>query len=118
MFDIVRSAVLGILLVLVSAMSAGAAQLIMIDNKACPYCRQWNKEVGATYSKSPLGRIAPLRRVYAHKRWPSDLSGIQRDSFTPTFILVDDGQEVGRIRGYLNKEWFWANLKRFAADIR
>jgi len=30
--------------------------------------------------------------------------------FTPTFILVDDGREVGRIEGYPGEDFFWGLL--------
>jgi len=118
MSDLVRSAATAILFVLSSAVSAGAAQLIMIDDKGCPYCRQWNREVGATYSANPLGRIAPLRRVYGYKSWPADLKHIGGDNFTPTFILIDKGREIGRFHGYLGKEWFWNRLRRLQAKLK
>ena len=99
-----------------SGMAASAAQLVMIDSKSCAYCARWNREVGATYSGTALGKAAPLRRVDARGRWPADLKGISPDYFTPTFVLIEDGKEVGRIRGYTGKDWFWTHLRRFAAD--
>ena len=96
---------------------AWSAQLIMIDSKGCVYCARWNKEVGTDYSTSALGQIAPLRRVDARGKWPSELKGVGRDYFTPTFVLIHGGKEIGRIRGYTGKDWFWSHLLRFAAPI-
>ena len=35
---------------------------------------------------------------------------MRRVSFTPTFILVQDGVEVGRIEGYPGEDFFWGLL--------
>jgi hypothetical protein len=32
--------------------------------------------------------------------------------FTPTFVLVADGREVGRITGYPGEDFFWGLLQR------
>ena len=31
--------------------------------------------------------------------------------YTPTFVLAEDGQEVGRIEGYPGDEFFWVRLE-------
>lgn len=106
------SSIVASFVLVASAMAADAAQLVMIDSKACVYCARWNKEVGSIYANTPEGRIAPLRRV-TYRNWPSDLRHIRREPSTPTFILVDNGKEVARIRGYASKEWFWKHLRSF-----
>ena len=35
-----------------------------------------------------------------------------RPVFTPTFVLVEDGKELGRIEGYAGDEFFWFLLGR------
>jgi hypothetical protein len=32
--------------------------------------------------------------------------------FTPTFVLVDEGREIGRIEGYPGEDFFWGLLER------
>ena len=64
-------------------------------------------EIAPGYAKSDEGRIAPLRRVDINDDIPADLSGIPVERFTPTFVLVENGEEVGRIRGYPGSEFFW-----------
>jgi len=39
--------------------------------------------------------------------WPEDYAFINPASVTPTFILVEDGEEVDRIVGYPGDEHFW-----------
>ncbi|NGX99515.1 MAG: thioredoxin family protein, partial [Candidatus Afipia apatlaquensis] len=38
--------------------------------------------------------------------------------FTPTFIVVDNGREIGRITGYSNDNAFWGLLDALAAKLQ
>ena len=40
----------------------------------------------------------------------------RRVLFTPTFILVKDGQEMGRIEGYPGQDFFWGLLEMMLKD--
>ena len=87
-----------------------AAELIMLEEHGCPWCDRWDEEVGPTYSKTTEGKRAPLRRINIHKRLPKDLRFLNKGRYTPTFILVSGGREVGRIRGYPGEDFFWGYL--------
>ncbi|NNG03886.1 MAG: thioredoxin fold domain-containing protein [Inquilinus sp.] len=89
---------------------ATAAELVMFESAGCPYCRAWDREIGAIYPLSDLAAAAPLRRVDIDAERPSDLAGIDAIVFTPTFVLFDDGREVGRITGYIGEYQFWGLL--------
>ncbi len=84
-----------------------AAELIMFEQAGCVWCAKWNKEIAPAYAKSAEGKIAPLRRVDIHAPMPEDLAGIRVERFTPTFVLVENGEEIGRMRGYTGDEFFW-----------
>jgi thioredoxin-related protein len=108
----------GILMLVLSVQSnALAAQLVMIDSKMCRHCAAFNRQVGSDYDKTKAGRKAPLRRVSILRKWPSDLAGVKRTTFTPVFILVDQGREVGRFYGFIDAATFYADvnnlLRRF-----
>lgn len=96
---------------------AFAAELVMYTRNGCPFCLRFEREVAPVYAKTPEGKAAPLRRV----ELPA--GGVRGDGLrepviaTPTFVLVDDGQEVGRITGYLNDDMFWGLLGRLVAVI-
>ena len=79
----------------------------MFEQAGCPWCERWNTEIAPIYPKTAEGKIAPLRRVDIFDPMPQDLSNIQPESFTPSFVLVNNGQEVGRIRGYAGETFFW-----------
>lgn len=89
---------------------ANAAQLIMLDEAGCPWCEMWEEEVGVVYHKTPEGKRAPLRRLNIHAPLPKELKFLVKGRYTPTFILVDQGREIGRIRGYPGEDFFWGHL--------
>jgi len=97
-----------------AALLSGAAvadtELVMVESQSCRWCAQWNAEIGTTYNKTPVGQIAPLRRIDIAKPIPADLIHIDLGRTTPIFILLAHGQEVGRVRGYPGKDLFWLLL--------
>ena len=107
-------------LVLLAALPAGtgmlwasplmAAELVMLEQPGCVWCKRFNDEIAPQYGKTEEGRTAPLRRVDITKPWPEDLASIARERLTPTFVLVHEGEEIGRLRGYPGDEFFWGLL--------
>lgn len=89
--------------------------LVMIEQHGCVYCTRWNAEVGPEYPITPEGRFAPLRRVNL-RNLPADLSFERRVVFTPTFVLMGDGVEVGRMEGYAGEDFFWGLLGRMLSQ--
>lgn len=83
--------------------------LLMAEEDGCYWCAKWNKEIADIYPKTLEGKTAPLRRYDLHGEAP-DVSFSQRVHFTPTFVLVQDGIEVGRIEGYPGEDFFWGLL--------
>ena len=67
---------------------------------AAIWCEVWDAEIGTVYHKTEEGRAAPLRRVYIDEPRPAGLEALQGVVYTPTFVLLDAGREVGRILGY------------------
>lgn len=104
-------------LVVLCAVAAGAYagqfQLLMFERDGCSYCRQWNEEIGPAYPKTAEGQAAPLQRLDIKAPLPSGVTLTGRSpAFTPTFVLLSDGIEVGRIEGYAGDEFFWVLLDR------
>ncbi len=98
------------LIVLAPSQFASAAQLVMFEQFGCEWCDVWNEEISEIYPKTEEGQRAPLRRVDLHAERPSDLTEIKAVRFTPTFVLVEDGREIGRIQGYPGEDFFWGLL--------
>lgn len=108
-----------IMFVCVSATPArvSAAELLMMEAAACEWCEKWDEEIGVVYGKTKEGRRAPLKRLDIHDPMPAAYSQIRRANFSPTFILVDNGEEIGRIRGYPGEDFFWPMLHQLLAKL-
>jgi len=85
-----------------------AAEMIMFEQPGCAWCKRFNEEIAPAWSKTEQGKRAPLRRVNIHDAVPADLAEIPVERFTPTFVLVDNGREIARLRGYPGDQFFWA----------
>ncbi|MFX7825117.1 thioredoxin family protein, partial [Acinetobacter baumannii] len=53
-----------------------------------------------------------LRRVNLDNGQPRDMALTLPVRFTPTFVLIDQGREVGRITGYMAAGMFWGLLAK------
>ena len=87
-----------------------AAELVMFESHGCEWCELWNEEIGAIYGKTSEAKIIPLRRVDIGGDRPSDLKHLGGLVYTPTFIVMQKGKEVGRIIGYPGEDFFWQLL--------
>lgn len=83
--------------------------LYMAEEHGCMWCERWTEELGAIYPKTAEGQTAPLVRYDLHNETPNIVLS-KSVHFTPTFILVSDGIEVGRIEGYPGEDFFWGLL--------
>lgn len=100
------------------AQGEGGAAFVFLERHDCPYCRRWLREVGPAWNASDLGRRAPLRRIdLGRDPLPPDLAFLRGTVFTPTFVLVKDGQEIGRIIGYQGETLFWQAAEALVAKL-
>ena len=88
----------------------------MAEEHGCLWCERWNEEISHIYPKTREGKTAPLVRYDLYGDAPEDVIFARRVHFTPTFILVQDGIEVGRIEGYPGEDFFWGLLTMLFDD--
>ncbi len=84
--------------------------LLMAEETGCAWCERWNREIAEIYPKTPEGRAAPLRRFDKSDGAPVEISLARPVAFTPTFILINNDVEMGRIEGYPGEDFFWGLL--------
>lgn len=110
---VLRSCVFVLLLPFPSgAAQEGRVELVMFEQALCDWCERWDEEIGGIYARTAEGKAAPLRRVDIHADRPEDLEDVRGIAFTPTFVLVEDGEEIGRIAGYPGEDFFWPMLEK------
>ena len=104
-------------LLFVSTLPAAAAELLMLHQPGCGWCERFEAEIGEAYPNTSEGAAAPLRRVDITKPWPADLNGIAPERFTPSFVLVEGGKEIARLRGYPGDQFFWFLVDEMLAKL-
>ena len=95
--------------------ASARAVLVMIGDPGCPYCARWEREVAPGYIASEDGKLAPLVR---RNRGAPDIAFIERVVYSPTFVMLVGGREVGRIIGYAGADLFWMQLAGLMEDVR
>jgi thioredoxin-related protein len=104
-------------LALVASNAVQAAELVMFETAGCAWCAKWHAEVGPGYAKSTEGQRAPLR---THKMEDAANAGVALTTpvtMSPTFVLTDQGREVGRIIGYPGADFFWGLLDQLMKKL-
>ena len=91
---------------------AEGIELIMVERDGCVYCQQWLDQIGPIYPKTAAGKFAPLRIINIDAPLPDDLTIGAPLIYSPTFIVVRDGEELSRIEGYPGEDFFWGLLER------
>ena len=93
-----------------SEVNASDLRLIMFDQEGCHWCEQWEADVGGAYHKTEESKIAPLTRMNIRDPLPEGMELAQTTVLTPTFVVLQDDTEVGRITGYPGEDFFWGLL--------
>ena len=103
------AALLALLCIVLTVPAARAAEveMLMLEQPGCVWCARFNKEIAPAWPNTEEGKRAPLRRVDITLPWPEDLKAVTPERFTPTFVLMQNGKEIGRIRGYPGDQFFW-----------
>lgn len=104
---------LGLALSGAAAASASEVRLIMVDQPGCAYCQAWMDEIAPAYPNTAEGRFAPLEHADLRTGPPEGVTYARRVNFTPTFILIKNGDELGRIEGYPGEDFFWPVYAKF-----
>jgi len=93
-----------------------AAELVMFSRAGCYWCEEWHRLIGPIYPKTAEGARAPLKEIdISHP--PPTLSLDAPVVFAPTFIVVENDKEVGRITGYPGDEFFWVLLDEILKKV-
>lgn len=98
--------------------AAAATELLMVEQSGCIYCERWHHDVGGEYALTDEGKAAPLRPIMLREMPPEGVQLQRPVVYTPTFVLLRDGVEAGRIEGYPGEDFFWGLLSGLLAETR
>jgi len=88
---------------------AAAAELsmLMVEQPGCHYCARFDDEIAPKWPKTDEGRAAPLQRMRLGAEPPAGVTLDAPPPLTPTFVVLVDGTEHGRLVGYPGEDFFW-----------
>jgi len=109
------SLILGLALLLPNV--AGAAELVMYRSSGCPYCAVWDRAIGPIYPRTEVGRRVPVRMADIATAEAAEVALQRPVRYSPTFVLVEAGREVGRIEGYPGEDFFWGLLDNLVLKL-
>lgn len=85
-------------------------ELVVMEADGCIYCRLFRRDVLPAFETSQQGREMPVRFVDINDVEKSSLDLDAPVQIVPTFIVVRDKKEVGRIAGYMGPENFYHSI--------
>ena len=94
----------------VAGAQARGPELIMFEQRGCEWCEVWMEEIAPVLPKTPEGKCAKFSRFDIHNPSSDLLKKIKPIIYTPTFVVLEDGKEVGRVLGYAGEDFFWFHL--------
>ena len=90
---------------------AGAFQLVVMEADGCTYCGIFRRDVLPSYEASERAKDMPVRFIDVNDVEKARLDLQAPVNIVPTFIVMKDNKEVGRIPGYLGPENFYPTIK-------
>lgn len=106
-----------LILLVLSGGSPLAAELLMVEQHNCPYCEKFHAQIGPAYPNTDEGQRAPLRIIMIDDPMPEELAHIEPAFVTPTFILLENNEEIDRLVGYPGDEHFWFLLNEMLEKL-
>jgi thioredoxin-related protein len=107
-----------LLILFVVPVASQAAELLMFERDGCVWCQRWDRDVGQIYDKTDEARLLPLRRINIDKQSEAGITLASAVRYTPTFVVADDGREIGRITGFISDDAFWGLLGTFVTRLQ
>jgi thioredoxin-related protein len=95
-----------------------AAELLMFERDGCVWCQRWDRDVGQIYDKTEEAKLLPLRRINIDRQSDAGIVLTSAVRYTPTFVVADQGREIGRMTGFISDDAFWGLLGTFVTRLQ
>lgn len=86
-------------------------ELIMFETSLCNHCAVFDDEVVKLYKSHSLAQMAPMVKVNLDEEGTGRYHLNKPIQMVPTFIVMKNGKEIGRISGMVNKFAFLAFVR-------
>ena len=89
----------------------------MFEEEYCSWCEKWDDEIGGIYGLTPQSCFAALHRIQITENLSDSITLSEPIIYTPTFVLIYNNREAGRITGYPGQDFFWSMLDELIASV-
>ncbi len=84
--------------------------LVVMEAPGCDYCEVFRRDVLPAYEASPRAKEMPVRFVDINDE-AANLLGLDSPvDVVPTFVVLKNNKEIGRIPGYTDSEYFFHHI--------
>lgn len=92
-----------------------AMELVVLEAPGCTYCGLFRRDVLPSYEASDRAKEMPIRFVDINDE-AADALGLDGPiDVVPTFVVLKNNHEVGRIPGYTGPEFFFHTINSLLA---
>ncbi len=94
-----------------SAPNAGRQlEMVVLEVKDCIYCNVFRRQLLPVYQASRQARRMPVRFVDINDPALGDIGLTQPVGVVPTFVVLENNEEIGRIPGLVGRNEFFQAL--------
>ena len=85
-------------------------QLVVLEAPGCTYCDIFRRDVLPSYEASQQAKDMPVRFIDVNDLTKTQIELQSQIDILPTFVIVKDNVEIGRIPGYMGPEDFFHSI--------
>ena len=88
----------------------GNVELIVVEAPGCTFCTVFRRDVLPSYQASERARSLPVRFIDVNDLAVAQLGLDSPINIVPTFVVIKNNKEIGRIPGYVGPENFYHTI--------
>lgn len=92
-------------------------ELVVLEVDGCIYCNVFRQRHLANYKASRQGKKIPIRFVNINDPAVGNLGLSQPVGIVPTFVVLQNNQEIGRIPGLVGHHDFYRAIDHITAGV-
>jgi thioredoxin-related protein len=96
--------------------NASELELIVMEAEGCTYCDIFRRDVLPSYQASERGKDVPIRFLDVNDQTAEALGLDSPVDIVPTFVVLKNHREVGRIPGYVGPEFFFHSINHLISS--
>jgi len=85
-------------------------EMVVMEADGCIYCGLFRRDVLPAFEASERGRTLPVRFMDVNDVDTAPITLSQPIDILPTFVVLKDHKEIGRIPGYVGPETFFQSI--------